>query len=110
MRKHQHISLFQVRLDIFTIQFRLLLIIDQNHDDVSLFRRFCGCVDFKALFLCSLPASGSLIETDDDLASGVSEVQRMRMSLAAVADDCDCLAFQQGKIAVFLVKDFCCHT
>ena len=32
------------------------------------------------------------------------------MSLASVADDRDRLALEKGKIAVFLVKDFCCHT
>ena len=110
MREHQHITFFQVRLDIFAVQLRLLLIIDQDHDDISLLCSLCRCVYFEALLLCSLPASGSFIQTDDDLASGISQIQCMSMTLAAVADDCDCLAFQKRKIAVFLVKDFCCHT
>ena len=36
MCKHQHVALFQIRLDGLFVQFSLFLIIDQNHDDISL--------------------------------------------------------------------------
>ena len=69
MSEHEHIAFFQVRLDIFAVQLSLLLIIDQDHDDIRLLRSLSCCINFKALFFCPLPASGTLIQTDDNLAS-----------------------------------------
>ena len=59
--EHQHVALFQVRLDIFLIEFSLLLIIDQDHDNVSLFCSLCRRIYFESLFFRSLPGSASLI-------------------------------------------------
>ncbi len=105
--EHQHVALFQVRLDIFFVQLSLLFIIDQDHDNVSLLCSFRRGKDFKTLLLCSLPGSGTFIETDDDVASRFFQVQRVGVSLAAVTDDCDCLAFQKGKVAIFLIINLC---
>ena len=105
--EHQHVALFQIRLDIFFVQLCLLFIIDQDHDNVSLLCSFRRGKDFKALLLCSLPGSGALIKTDDYVASRFLQIQCMGMSLAAITDDCDCLAFQEGKVAIFLIINLC---
>ena len=107
MGEHKHVAFFQVGLDVSLIHGRLLLVIDEDHDDVCLFGSFICCKHFKALCLSLGPGFASLVQTDDDVASGILQVQRMGMALAAVADNRDGFAFQQGKVAVFLVVNLC---
>ena len=94
MSEHQHIALFQVRLDIFFVQLSLFLIVDQDHDDISQLCSLCCCVNFEALCFSFSPGSGSFVKTDNNVASGIFQVQCMCMTLAAVSDDGDRLAIQ----------------
>ena len=55
MSKHKHIALFKVRLNILFINISLQFIIDQEHNDIRLLNRLCGCINFKALRLCFFP-------------------------------------------------------
>ena len=105
--EHQHVALLQIRLNILLIHGSLQLVIDQNHDDIRFFCSFSSRIHLKALLLGALPGSASLVKTDDDVTSGLLCIQSMRVSLAAVADDCDGLSFQHGKITVFLIINFC---
>ncbi len=107
MGEHQHISLFQVRFDVLLVHGSLQFIVDQDHNDICLLCSFCRRIYFKALCFCFCPGSGAFIQTDNDVASGLLCVQCVCMSLAAVTDHCDCLAFQQGKVTIFLVKNLC---
>ena len=91
MSEHQHIALFQVGLDVVLVQISLLLIIDQDHDDVSTLCSFCSGEYFETLCLSLCPGLGALVQTDDNMTSGILQVQCMCMTLAAVADNCDSL-------------------
>ena len=91
MGEHQHIALFQVGLDVILVQISLLLIIDQDHDDVSTLCSFCSGKYFKSLCLSLCPGLGALVQTDDNMTSGILQVQCVCMTLAAVADNCDSL-------------------
>ena len=46
------------------------------------------------------------VQTNNDVQARVAQVQRMRMSLAAVSDDGDGLALQRREASVFFVKSF----
>ena len=107
MGKHEHVAFFQIRLNILFVHGSLQFIVDQDHDDICLLCSLGGCIYLKALFLCTLPGSAALIKPDDHVASGLFCIQRMRMSLTAVADDCDRLPFQHGKVTVFLIINLC---
>ena len=111
MRKHQHIAFLQVRRDVLLVHSCLFLIIDQDHDDIRTLCCLRSRENLKSLLLCLLPGLGTLIEPDDDLAPGVSQIQCMRMSLASIADNRNCLPVKQGQIAVFLIENLCsfCH-
>ena len=41
------------------------------------------------------PALAAGVEPDDDIAAGIAQIQRVRVALAAVADDGDRLAFDR---------------
>ena len=94
MSEHQHISLFQIGLDVLFVQLSLFLIVDQDHDDVSQLCSLCCCVNFEALCLSLGPGSGAFVKTDDNVASGLFQVQCVCVTLAAVSDDGDRLAIQ----------------
>ena len=67
MSEHQHIALFQVGLDVVLVQISLLLIIDQDHDDVSTLCSFCSGEYFEPLCLSLCPGLGALVQTDDNM-------------------------------------------
>ena len=69
MRKHQHVTWFQVWLDIFLIHVCLFFIIDQDHDDISLFCCFCRSIYFQTLFFCFFPRFRSFIQSNDDIST-----------------------------------------
>ena len=69
--KHQHVALFQVRLDIFLVHISLQLIVDQDHDDICFFCSLCCGIYFKALCLSLCPGLAALVQTDDDVTSGL---------------------------------------
>ena len=68
--KHQHVSFFQIRFDIFFVKSCLLLIIDQDHDDISFLCSFCCRINLKSLCFCFCPGLASFIKTDNNMASG----------------------------------------
>ena len=107
MCKHQHVAFLEVRKDIVLVKCSLLLIIDQNHDDISHLCGFCCCINSKSLLFCFLPGLAALIQTDTYITSGLLEVQCMCMTLAAVTDDGDLFSLEQGKITIFLIKNLC---
>ena len=107
--KHQHVARLEVGLDVCLVHSSLLFVVDQNHDDVSFFRCLGSGEHLKALRLSLCPGLAALVEADDNIAAGFLEVQRMCVTLAAVADDCDGLALEQGQVAVALIINGCFH-
>ena len=107
MSKHQHISLFQVWLNVFLIHIRLQLVIDENHNNICFFCSFSCCIHFKSLSLCLCPGLASLIQSNDHMTARLLCIQRMGMSLASVANHCYRLAIQQRQIAVLLIINLC---
>ncbi len=53
--EHKHVALFKVGLDALFVYLCLKLVIDEDHDDVSLLRSFRYGVDFHALLLGLCP-------------------------------------------------------
>ena len=95
MGKHQHIAFLEVRGDILLIHRSLELIIDQDHDDIRFLRRFRCSINLKSLALRPLPGLAAFIEADNDMETGILQVQRMSVSLGTVTDDRDRRALKQ---------------
>jgi hypothetical protein len=53
-----------------------------------------------------VPARTAFAQTNKDFDAAVVQVLRMRMALAAVANDGHRLAFDQAQITVFVVENF----
>ena len=87
--EHQHVAGLQVGLDGLFVKGGLLLIVDEDHDDISLLRGFRGRIYGQALRFRFRPGFGAFVQAHDDVAAGFLQIQGMRMSLAAVTDHCD---------------------
>ena len=110
VRESKDVALFQVRLDGFFIELGLFLIVDEDHDDVGLLGSFGSRVDFHALLFGFLPASGTFIETDDDVDAGLFQVQRMSVALRTVTDDGNGLAVEFGDVTICLIENTISHS
>jgi hypothetical protein len=66
----------------------LLLVVNQNHDDVGFFRGVGGYTDLKARGFRLCPRFTAVVKPDDYLYAAVFQVQRVSVTLTAVADDC----------------------
>ena len=93
-----------MRRDVGRVEVALDVIGYQDHHHVGGFGGFgrgqhgeAGGVGFGA----ALAVRG---QADNDVEAGVAQVQRVRVALAAVADDGDFLAFERVDVSVFFVK------
>ena len=104
--KHQHIAGLQVGGNVFLIHFGLLFIVNQNHNNISLFGGFGRIINRKALSLRLGPGFAALVQTDNNLTTGIFQVFGVRMALGAIADNRNLLALQFCQITIFLIKNF----
>ena len=106
---HQHVAWSQVGLDVGAEQIPLDFIGEQDVDDVRTaaclvdLHRLEAMADSKVIVL----ATGAL--SDNHLATAIAQVLCLRVPLGAVSQDCDGLVFENRKISVLFVIDFCSH-
>ena len=67
-------TLGKVGLDAFFIKLSLLFVVDKNHNNVSLSRRFGRGHNGKTLRLCLSPALRSLVKTYDNVNARILKV------------------------------------
>ena len=107
MREGKRFALGQIGLDALFVEFGLFFVRGQDHDDVRDFRSLFRRHDFQAGCFGLRPGLAALIQADDDFHSAFMQVERMRVALAAIADDGDRFAFKDLDVAVGLVVYFC---
>src|SRR4029077_6727128 len=95
----------KIRLDGRLVQLALGLIRRKNLDPISALRGLVGCDHHHAVSFRLLRGGAIRVKPYDDLVSTVAQILRLRMSLAAVADDRDGFALQGVWVGVFLVKN-----
>ena len=85
MSKHQRLARFEVWRDGFVVEFLLLGVRNENHDDVGprggLRRRLYG----EAVFFSFGAGGAGFRQADANIATAVAEVEGMSVSLRAVA-------------------------
>ena len=101
------LALGQVGGDVLTVHVRLLLVVDQDHDDVGALGGFRHGQHLKAVLLRHGPALAALAQTNHHIHAGIPQVQRVGMSLGAVADDGHGLAGELVQVTVLLIVHFC---
>ena len=95
----------EVRRDLRVPHALLHVVGDEHRDDLRAADRIGDRRDLGARFLGRGSGRAAFAQADDDLDAGVAEVQRVRVTLAAEADDGD-LAVEQSEVAVAMNR---CH-
>ena len=83
-----------VRRDLVVVEVGLDVVGHQDHDRVGGLGGVAGRQHLQAGGFRLLPALAARVQADDDVEAGIAQVQRVRVSLAAVADDGDRAALQ----------------
>ena len=109
MGEHQGVARIEIRLDLALVEIRLDMVRQQDHDDLGSFGGVRNGKHFQSRPFRLGPGLGTFVQADDDVESALQQVQRVRVSLAAVADDGDFLPLKQVEVAVRLVVDCCGH-
>jgi len=105
--KHERVSFHETVSNTVGIEHGLLFVVDEDHDYVCKLRRIFCSVYLQASFFCRFPGFAALIEADDDVYAALFEVQRVRVTLAAVADNGDDLVLQVREVAVAFIIHLC---
>ena len=87
--KGQSFTGFQIRRDLILIEISLILIVYQNHDDISLLYCLLHCKHLKAVFNPGIPRF-TRAQTQYYLNPAVSQILRMGVSLTAIPDHRHC--------------------
>ena len=105
MRNAQNLACLQRRLNRGLVEISLCLVRSQNLDPVRTLGRFRRGEHGEAVRIGLLRARPARVQTDDYVEPAVAQVLRLRVPLAAVAENTDCLAFKCGRISVVLVEN-----
>src|SRR5215831_8264786 len=105
--EHERFPRRHVRRDFLIVQITLEVVMYKDHDYVRLLGGTAGVQDAQARGFGFYPGFAARIESDDDVHAGIAQIQRMRVALAAIADDGDCAPLQEFEISVFFVIAFC---
>ena len=107
--KGQSGARLQIRLDLGLVDGGLILVRQQDHHHI----RFGGGVghglDLQALLLGVFHGLRGRTQADDDIHTGIAQVQRVGVTLGTVTEDGHLLAIEHGQIGILLVPDSCCH-
>ena len=85
--EHEHVAVLQIWFDAFVIYISLFLVRCENHDNICSGCSFRSGSHLQACFFRRLPGLAAFVQTDDHVYAAFLQVQRMSMSLAAVADN-----------------------
>ena len=99
----------EIRLDVLREDLRLNLVGKEDRDELRTRDRVGHRAHRQARRLGLAPRGRALAEADLDLNAGVTEVERMGMALAPVADDRN-LAVEQAEVAVAENRRHCCSS
>ena len=105
VREHQRLPGAKMRFDGSLVDSLLCFVRQKNHDHVGNFRRLLDRHHGKPVFFCAHRRGTAGVSCHADIHAAVAHVERMRMSLAAVSDNCDFLGFDQAGVAVLFIID-----
>ena len=106
VREHQRRPVLHVVAQLLLVDVGLQLVRRQHHHDVGPLGGLGHLHDLELLLLGLGDAERALAQRDRHvLAAGIAQVQRVRMPLAAVADDGHLLALDQVDVGITIVID-----
>ena len=107
--EEQRIAILQVGFDLVLEDVGLRGVGRQQHDHVGPLGHLGRRVDGQALLLDLCPRLRALFQPDPHLDSGVTQAQRVRVPLTAVADHTDLAALNDRQVRIVVVKHLQSH-
>lgn len=104
MAEEQRVAVLEVVLDGLLVDLGLDRVRDEDHDDVGLGGRLGGGHHAQALLLGLGLGLRTLVQTDSDVDTRVTQRQRVGVALAAVSDDRDLAALDDGQVGIVVVE------
>src|SRR5579875_227542 len=98
----------EMRLDCLLIEGRLILVVDQDHDDVGLFGGLGNGQHHVPVAFGGVPRL-TWAQPHHHVYPRIAQVEGMRMPLTAIADHGHLFAAQRGEVSIFVVIDSCRH-
>ena len=108
MGKSDGVAGRQVGADGLIINIGSALVVDQDHNDISLLSGFGNRINFKTVLDGFLPGF-AVTQANDYIAAAVAQVLGMGMALRTIANDSDLLPLEVFQVAVLLIVHFCLH-
>src|SRR6266513_1519143 len=105
VREGERGAFLDVRLDVFLVHLGVVLVGQQHHDDVGALDRLAEVGDLESALLRLVPGRAALAQANADLDPRFLQVERMGVTLRAVAEDGDLLALDEREIGVLVVID-----
>ena len=109
MSESQSSARLQVRLNVLLVHGGLVLVRQQDHHNVGFGNGLGNRLDLEALLLGVFHGLRGRTQADDDIHTGIAQVQRVGVTLGTVTEDGHLLAIEHGQIGILLVPDSCCH-
>ena len=104
VREHQRRAVLHVAVQVIAVDVGLQFVGREHHHHVGPFGGLGDFHDLELLGLGLLDALRALAQRHGDvLDAGIAQVERVRMALAAIADDGDLLALDQVQVGVAIV-------
>ena len=107
VREEQRVALDERRRDRLGVHLALQGVRDQHHHQVGFLARLGGGEDAQAVALRLLPALRPGLQAHPDVHPRVPQRQRVRVPLAAVAEDGDVPLLDEREVGVVVVEDLC---
>ena len=104
MPEEQRVAVDQVGLDGLGVELALHRVGGEHHDEVGLLARLERRDDAQPLGVGLLAALRALGQSDAHVDAGVAQRQRVRVSLAAVAEHGHVAALDHGQVGVVVVE------
>ena len=107
--EEQRITVLEIRLDVVFEDVGLRGVGRQQHDDVGPLGDLGGGVHVEALLGDLRPGLRALLQPDLHLDARIAQAQRVRMALAAIADDADLAPLDDRQVRVVVIEHLNCH-
>ena len=99
----QSLASGEVGGDVLLIHIGLTLVVDEDHDDIGNLGGLGGLHNGEAVLLCHGPALAALVQADDHVTAGITQIHGVGVALGAVTHDGNLLASEVVEVAILFV-------
>ena len=104
--EHEGIASLQMRGNLVLVHIGLHFVGQKDHDEVSLLAGFGNAHGLKAVLLGELVVGAAGALTNNNVHTGIAEIESVSMTLAAVTKDGNRFVLELSEIGIAVIIDF----